>query len=166
MASNDCTQWQRDFPTDAGAETDVARRDLVKFLLLISGAFTVGQYWIVLQASRPRTTSFPRVEIAKTDALPVNQALGFTYPTENDPCLLVRVGEAEFVAYDRRCTHLTCPVIAQAEAGRLFCPCHEGAFALATGAPISGPPQRPLKRIVLEVANDAVYAVGVENRTV
>jgi len=166
MPPNDNSQWQRDFPIKASAASDVSRRDFVKFLVLISGAFTVGQYWILLQAAQRRTAEFPRMEITKISALPANQVVSFNYPTENDPCLLVRLTDTQFVAYDRRCTHLTCPVIAVPEEGHIHCPCHDGEFEISTGTPISGPPQRPLKRIVLEIQNDSIFAVGVENRTV
>ncbi len=163
--SSERPQWQRDFPIPVGEAAYVSRRDFVRFLLLISGAFTVGQYWILLQTALRKTQALPAVEIAKVDQLPVNGTMDFSYPTEKDPCLLIRLGQSQFVAYDRRCTHLLCPVMAEPEAGHLHCPCHEGEFELATGDPISGPPQRPLKRIVLEVRNNAVFAVGVENRT-
>ena len=162
----DKPQWQRDFPIPAGESSYVARRDFIKFLLLISGAFTAGQYWILLQSALHQPESLPKVEITKTDQLPVNGVLGFSYPTENDPCLLIHLSDNQFVAYDRRCTHLLCPVIAQPEESHFHCPCHDGEFELSTGDPISGPPQRPLKRIVLEINNNTIFAVGVENRTV
>jgi Rieske Fe-S protein len=166
VPDSDHVQWKRDFPIDAAEAGFVSRRDFVKFLLLTSGAFTVGQYWILAQALQHRNDVLPRAEIAKVDDIKINQIVDFHYPTEKDPCLLVRLSDTQFVAFDRRCTHLLCPVIAQPENQRFHCPCHEGAFEIATGNPISGPPQRPLKRIVLEIQNDTIFAVGVENRTV
>jgi Rieske Fe-S protein len=56
-------------------------------------------------------------------------------------------------------------VVPQPDKGRFHCPCHEGSFNLATGAPIAGPPRRPLPRISVEVRSGAVYATGVELRT-
>ncbi len=163
---NEQSQWQRDFPINASDAAYVSRRDFVKFLLLISGAFTAGQYWILAQALQHRSDVFPRTEIGKVGEIKVNQIVEFDYPTDKDPCVMVRLNDKQFVAYDRRCTHLLCPVIAQPEHQRLHCPCHEGSFELSTGNPISGPPQRPLRRIVLDIRNDTVFAVGVENRTV
>jgi Rieske Fe-S protein len=46
-----------------------------------------------------------------------------------------------------------------------FCPCHEGRFDLRTGAPVAGPPRRPLPRIELDVRGREIYAIGVEDRT-
>jgi Rieske Fe-S protein len=37
---------------------------------------------------------------------------------------------------------------------------------MAEGRPIAGPPRRPLPRIKLAVREGAVYAIGVELRTV
>jgi len=52
------------------------------------------------------------------------------------------------------------------EENRIHCPCHQGYFDLASGRPIAGPPRRPLARILLEVRGGAIYATGVEWRTV
>jgi Rieske Fe-S protein len=90
----------------------------------------------------------------------------FQYPAGSTPRLLVRTGPDAFVAYDQQCTHLMCPVMPAVEQGRLHCPCHNGWFDLATGEPVAGPPQRPLRRVFLEVRDRTVYAVGVsEPRT-
>ena len=40
-----------------------------------------------------------------------------------------------------------------------------GVSISCTGAPIAGPPRRPLARIVLEMRGRDVYAIGVEERT-
>ena len=44
----------------------------------------------------------------------------------------------------------------------MVCPCHHGKFNVETGAPIAGPPRRPLPEIVVKVENGAVYAVRVK----
>lgn len=64
------------------------------------------------------------------------------------------------------CTHLSCAVIPRPAEGCFYCPCHEGRFDLRTGAPIAGPPRRPLTRIVLDLRGRDIYAVGVEERTI
>ena len=85
----------------------------------------------------------------------------FEYPAKGDPCVLVRLSDDRFVAYDRRCTHLSCPVMPRPEAGRFDCPCHEGHFDLATGTPLAGPPRRPLPRVTLERRGGRVLATGI-----
>ena len=40
-------RWRRDFPIDWAEDDYVSRRELTKFIVLTSAAFTVGQMWIV-----------------------------------------------------------------------------------------------------------------------
>jgi Rieske Fe-S protein len=79
--------------------------------------------------------------------------------------VLVRTGERAFVAYDQRCTHLSCAVRPLVAEGTIHCPCHEGYFDLASGRPIAGPPRRPLTLVRVEVRGEHVFATGVEERT-
>jgi Rieske Fe-S protein len=99
------------------------------------------------------------------DEVPIGGSLVFEYPGEHDICVLVRLAEAEVVAYGQKCTHLSCAVVPKPEQGMLQCPCHEGLFDLRSGRPVAGPPRRPLPRIVLDVRGRDVYATGVEWRT-
>ncbi len=158
--------WREDFPIDWPQDQYVERRDFVKFLVLTSGALAVGQLWIAGQNFWRRLSgALPKVRIAGTGDLAVGGALGFRYPTPNDPCLLVRAGDAEFVAFSQTCTHLSCAVIPRPAENIFLCPCHEGKFDLRSGAPVAGPPQRPLPRIELEISQAGIYAVGVTVRT-
>ena len=94
------------------------------------------------------------------------QSLLFRYPTDEDPCILIRTNEGALVAFSQVCTHLSCAVVYRASDGRLFCPCHMGVFECRDGhggaVPLEGPPERPLPRIALELRGDDVYAVGIE----
>jgi Rieske Fe-S protein len=115
---------------------------------------------------RRRRGEPPIQQIATTEQLPIGGAKTFIYPEAHDTCLLLRTGENTFVAYSQKCTHLSCAVVPQPDKNRLFCPCHEGSFDLTTGVPIAGPPQRPLSQISLEVRGGAIYATGVEVKTI
>jgi len=158
-------RWRKDFPIDVPRDEYVARRDFAKFMVLTSFAFAVGQLWIVGQNFfRRRAGALPVRAVARVGEVPVGGSLAFNYPGEDDHALLVRLAEDRFVAYDQQCTHLLCPVIAQPEAGRLHCPCHNGNFDLETGRVLSGPPERPLPRITLRVQGGVVYATGREVR--
>jgi Rieske Fe-S protein len=84
------------------------------------------------------------------------------YPDENSPCLLIRTDEHTFVAYDQKCSHLTCAVQPEVSTGRLRCPCHHGYFELASGRPLAGPPRRPLARVKIDIRSGVVYATGIE----
>lgn len=137
----------------------MSRRQLLKFACLASvaaaGASVAGA---VAQVSEEKPAA--RQAIARVSDVPVGGSVSFRYPEKSDPAILVRLGPEQFVAYDRRCTHLRCPVLFSAETGRLECPCHAGAFDAASGRPLAGPPPRPLVRIELEVADAVIYAVG------
>lgn len=159
--------WRKEFPIDVPQDNYVARRDFTKFLGLTSLAFAAGQIWIAVQQwLRGQEEAPPRIRIGAVDGLSVGQSMMFSYPDPTEPCILTRTGERTFVAYNQKCTHLSCAVVPDSDHGRLHCPCHHGVFDLETGRPISGPPRRPLARILLAVEGDEIFAVGVELRTV
>jgi Rieske Fe-S protein len=106
------------------------------------------------------------VKVADLAAVPVGGAVVFNYPGAHDPCLLIRPSGGTLLAYSQSCTHLSCAVVPRVDQGSIHCPCHEGYFDLQTGRPVSGPPQRPLTRIRVDVRQGDVYATGVELRTV
>ncbi len=159
-------KWRRDFPIDSAEDDYVSRRDLVKFIVLTSAAFAVGQIWLAVKGlwsqQRPAREA---LAIARVDELPIGGAMTFSYPKGSTPRLLVRLGPTAFVAYDQQCTHLLCPVVPAVEQGRLHCPCHNGWFDLQTGRPLAGPPRRPLPRVLVEVREGTVFAVGVQEST-
>jgi Rieske Fe-S protein len=157
--------WRQDFPIDWPQDLYVERRDFMKFMVLTSAAFTAGQLWIGAQNWYRRRSGQPAIQrITSVDDIAVGAALGFSYPNEHEPCLLLRLTTNEFVAFGQKCTHLSCAVIPRLEEGSFYCPCHEGRFDLRTGVPTAGPPRRPLTRIVLDMRGRDIYAVGVEER--
>lgn len=158
--------WRQDFPIDWPQDLYVERRDFMKFMVLTSAAFTAGQLWIGVQNwFRHRSGRPPVQRIASMDEVAVGGAVSFMYPDAHEPCLLVRLTASDFVAFNQKCTHLSCAVIPRPAENSFYCPCHEGRFDLRTGVPTAGPPQRPLTRIVLERRGGDIYAVGVEERT-
>jgi Rieske Fe-S protein len=156
--------WRQDFPIDWPQDHYVERRDFVKFLTLISGALALGQLWAGIQSWRRGRLAPTRGVLVAPAGITIGSVLTFNYPTEHDPCVLVRLSEREYVAYSQKCTHLSCAVIPRPDRGDIHCPCHEGFFDLRTGVPTAGPPPRPLPRIVLDVRPDGIYATGVEVR--
>ncbi len=159
--------WRRDFPIDWPEDTYVERRDFMKFLVLTSAAMTIGQFWIAVQNWLRRRRGQPDVRrVGSLDALAVGASTVFTYPGDHDPCVLVRLGENDLVAFSQKCTHLSCAVVPRPAENVIHCPCHEGVFDLRSGRPIAGPPPRPLPRIALEIRGRDIYATGVELRAV
>ena len=159
--------WRHDFPIDWPQDQYVARRDFTKFLMLTSFAFVVGQVWIGAQnVLRRRRGAPPITKIAALDEIPVGGSKTFNYPTDHEPCLLIRPSADVLLAFSQTCTHLACAVVPRIPDNCIHCPCHNGYFDLQTGRPIAGPPQRPLPKILLDVRRGVVYAVGVERSTV
>src|SRR5690554_758882 len=74
-------KWRRDFPIDWPEDEYVSRRDLVKFIVLTSLAFTTGQFWLLgkeLLPSKPR--EWQAMPIANINDLAVGESLIFHYP--------------------------------------------------------------------------------------
>ncbi len=158
--------WRTDFPIDWPQDHYVERRDFMKFMVLTSLAFTVGQFWIATRNWwRRRRGDAARIPLASVDEMAVGETRTFAYPTEHDPCVLVRTDDRTFLAYSQKCTHLSCAVVPHVDQGLIRCPCHEGYFDLASGRPIAGPPRRPLSRVRLEVRGGRIVAAGIEERT-
>jgi nitrite reductase/ring-hydroxylating ferredoxin subunit len=160
-------RWRKDFPVDWPQDHYVARRDFTKFLCLTSFAFVVGQFSIAYQNwRRRRRGELPIKRVASLAEIPIGGAIVFHYPEPSEPCLLLRLGEDQFLAYSQKCTHLACAVTPQFEKNQLLCPCHKGYFDMATGRPLAGPPRRPLPKVVLERRGNDMYATGVILRAV
>jgi len=162
--------WVQDFPTDVPDDDHVARREFVKFLVLTSGAFVAGQCWIAAAAHREKG-SHPRSRVATVTDLEAQRVIEFRYPDEHEPCLALFLGRdpqgnARYVAYGQKCSHLACAVVPHLEKRELHCPCHNGFFEVVDGRPIAGPPRRPLPLVRLEEQDGVIYATGFEPRTV
>jgi Rieske Fe-S protein len=159
--------WRTDFPIDWPQDHYIERRDFMKFLVLTSLAFTTGQFWIAAQNWwRRRRRRLEIQRLAALEDVPVGGALTFTYPSLQDPCVLVRLSATVLVGYGQKCTHLSCAVRPVVDQGQLQCPCHEGVFDLGSGRPIAGPPRRPLPLVHLQVREGQIYATGLEERTI
>ncbi len=155
-------RWREDFPIGWQGDNYVTRREMVKFLAL--GSLTIARANFVV-AGLPhivKASPMPRTMIALASSIPVGGSTLFSYPAEEDPCILVRQRNGDLVAYSQVCTHLSCAVIHKEQENTLFCPCHQGYFTVEQGRPYAGPPTRPLPRIKLEQHGNEVFAVGVE----
>jgi Rieske Fe-S protein len=155
--------WRDEFAIHQADERYVNRRQFAKFLVLTSLGMFVGNAWIALRSLwRGKTQALAPKAVAAAGEIPVGGVKLFTYPTPQDPCIMVRLAADRFVAYSQKCTHLSCAVYYEREANRLECPCHEGYFSIEDGSVLQGPPPRPLPRIVLEQRGDTVMATGVD----
>jgi nitrite reductase/ring-hydroxylating ferredoxin subunit len=160
----DVPLWRDEITIDAADERYVARRQFTKFLVLSSFGMFVGQLWIAARALFSRREAPPfAMAVGRVGEIPVGGARVFHYPAGHDACLLIRTAEESYVAYSQKCTHLSCAVYFDPAKRRLECPCHEGAFSVADGRPLQGPPSRPLPRIRLERRGQELVATGVES---
>ena len=154
--------WRDEFPLRTADERYVTRRQFSRFLVLTSLGMFVGNLWILARARwRRPPPSHPRMVVGRAGEIPVGGAKVFRYPGPDDPCLLLRTSEEDYVAYSQKCTHLSCAVYYARDRNRLECPCHEGYFAVEDGRVLQGPPPRPLPRVLLERQGADLVAVGM-----
>ena len=105
--------------------------------------------------------AYPPLKIEGAERVMPGSFLYFSYPTANDPAVLVRAHDGEYLAYSRKCAHLGCSVDFDPQRRCLKCPCHQGVYDPRTGYVMYGPPPRPLDQIVLQMrAGGEVWAVG------
>jgi Rieske Fe-S protein len=134
----------------------VTRRDSLRMLATLSGGLLAGS--VAVGAGFFRRTGHGEAPARRVAAsLRPGEAAVFTYPTDDDPAIAVRLTDGRLVAYSSVCTHLGCAVLWSAERDRFECPCHRGVFDARTGSVVAGPPQRALRRIPLEERSDGIY---------
>ena len=154
--------WRDEFSIDAATDRYVTRRQFSKFLVLTSLGMFVGNLWILIRSWFAAAPSFQPQPIGTVDDLGVGEVKLFSYPSAEDPCILIRTSSGRFVAYSQKCTHLSCAVYYAREENRLECPCHEGYFSVEDGGVLQGPPPRQLPRVVLRRDGNNLIATGVE----
>ena len=92
--------------------------------------------------------------IAQTSDVAPGSAVEFE--ESGSPAVLVHLDSGDFVAYSAVCTHQQCTVAYQN--AQLACPCHGSIFDPANGAAVvSGPAQRPLPEVPVEVQGGEVF---------
>jgi nitrite reductase/ring-hydroxylating ferredoxin subunit len=154
--------FQAEFPYERDEEAQVTRREFCNFLGLTSAALFIGAAGFATKAALDarEAVSLSAEHIAGAETLALNSSLNFSYPTERDSAILIRTAGGAYHAYGQKCTHLCCPVYYSRDHQRLECPCHEGAFDVATGDVLYGPPPRALDVIEVEVRDGQVWATG------
>lgn len=153
--------WQDDFSVDWDATEYVSRREFTRFLGLSSVGMAAGTTLIAAASSigKPEIQAQP-LKIGRVDDFKPGTAKAFEYPKKGQYSLLVRHEDGTFSAYGQKCPHLGCAVYYEHHKKLLECPCHEGFFNAKTGEVISGPPQRGLNVVELEIKDDEVWAIG------
>jgi cytochrome b6-f complex iron-sulfur subunit len=80
---------------------------------------------------------------------------GSIFKFGSKPGLLVRTADGELKAFSAVCTHLDCTVQFKSDTSQIWCACHNGMYDLQ-GNVVSGPPPRPLERLVVNQRGDEI----------
>lgn len=156
--------WKDDFSVDWDATEYISRREFTRFLGLSSAGLAAGSTLIAaadsLRASGESGEKGPRVRLGRVADMQPGTSRAFEYPRKGLYALLLRHDDGTYSAFSQKCPHLGCAVYFEHEKNVLECPCHEGFFEPRTGNVISGPPQRGLSRVELEVDGDDLWAIG------
>ena len=175
------------------------RRNFLKLIMTFSGLLVIGGVAAIAKSitnsaqgtkNPVGTKSFPRVKVAQLADLRINQPVVFAYPLDNEPNILVKLGQkadggvgpdGDLVAFSGVCQHLGCIYAFQAPgtspacnasysaAGpEGYCCCHGSVFDFLHGATVlSGPSPRPQPQVLLEVDESGnVYATGMTPPTI
>ena len=152
------------------AEKSVSRRNFLKYSIygiggLIAAALAVPLARYFFAPALGSREEGEWITAARTDEIPVGTPTRVEYEerkndswivtTHRKSAWIVTEDGQNFVLFDPHCTHLGCPYTWVEEQGRFECPCHAGVFA-RDGTVISGPPPRPLDRVVSRVEGDSI----------
>jgi len=152
---SDQPHWKANFPIRQADEHEVSRRQFCK--VACGSALAVGAGWLARDKLFPVPAATQPKLVGRIEEVPVGGYKLFRYPTEHQPCILVRLSENQFVAYSQSCTHLMCPVNYQHEKRQFYCPCHEGFFSAEDGRVLAGPPPRPLPSYPVEIRGSEIW---------
>lgn len=110
--------------------------------------YPILRYLIPPRTGEPATAS---VVAARLSELPPNSGKVFRFGSI--PAIVVRAPDGALHAYSAVCTHLGCTVQYKSDTAQIWCACHNGLFDLG-GNVVSGPPPRPLERLVVNVRGE------------
>jgi Rieske Fe-S protein len=117
---------------------------------VVAIGYPVWRYLIPPRGGEPTTIS-----VVATQASQIKPGTGIIFKFGSRPGLLIRTADGELRAFNAICTHLECTVQYKSDTAQIWCPCHNGLFDLA-GNVISGPPPRPLERLVVNQRGEDV----------
>jgi Rieske Fe-S protein len=108
-------------------------------------AYPVARFLVPPVSGEPASAS---TVAAKAAAVKPNS--GLIFPFGSKPAIVVRTADGDLRAFSAVCTHLECTVQFKPDTSQLWCACHNGLYDLA-GNVVSGPPPRPLEKLVVNV---------------
>ena len=105
----------------------------------------------------------PKADRVRLSADAVPTPKGTPFHSDEGRFYLVGAG-AQPVALYARCTHRSCLVGWESDAGEFKCPCHGSRFD-RLGAVIAGPAERPLEQMRVERLDDGSLVVHTDERS-
>ncbi|HEC08546.1 MAG TPA: arsenate reductase (azurin) small subunit [Acidimicrobiales bacterium] len=117
---------------------------------------------------------YPRVKVASMGSLEVDTPVMFEYPLKGQSNMLVKLGrparggigpDGDVVAYSNQCTHMGCVLTDYDGDHKVLgpCPCHFTTFDLTLDGEVTlGHATEKLPRVILEMADGDIFAVGVD----
>jgi Rieske Fe-S protein len=90
-----------------------------------------------------------------------NSSVSFTNPADGQASLLIHLGNGNFVACERACTHAGVPVNYDSGSGQLVCPAHGAIFNPANRfSVVQGPATSSLPTVSIRVNADGTITTG------
>jgi len=139
--------------------------------LLGAGAVGAAASLVGVETADAKGRSYPQLRVIALNKLKANRAHTFDYPLKGQTSMLIDMDRSvpggvgpkhSIVAYSALCQHMGCPVAYRSKHRELFCPCHQSRYdPERQGSIIQGVATRPLPRILLQIRDGVVYAVGV-----
>ena len=117
---------------------------------VVAIVYPVWRYLIPPVSGEPATQS-----VVAAQASQVKPSSGLIFKFGSKPGLLIRTPDGEVQAFNAVCTHLECTVQYKADTAQIWCACHNGLYDLQ-GKNVSGPPPRPLERLVVNQRGEDV----------
>jgi arsenite oxidase small subunit len=144
------------------SDSGITRRTFCNRALLTSAAIVAAASEVAGQKDQQQNLlAYPPTKIEGAERVMPGSYLYFNYPKANDPAVLLRTTDGQYLAYSRKCAHLGCSIDYDTSARCLRCPCHRGVYDSRNGYVMYGPPQKPLDQIVLQMrAGGEIWAVG------
>ncbi len=141
--------------------SNLNRRKFINFLLGFSITGWLGSvlYPIISYMKPPKKTEtiVGTVKAGKVSEFPLNSGKIIRYGRK--PVIVIHKPDGEFVALTATCTHLDCIVQYRKDKKQIWCACHNGLYDL-NGRNISGPPPKPLTKMLVRKINDEILISG------
>ena len=194
MASSEKQDKETSSGQSQAGSNGETRRDFLKVAVSVSVILAAGGVATVSKSITERAANtnsntvantFPKVKVANMNDLQVNQPFSFNYPLDNEPNILVKLGQkaeggvgpdGDIVAFSQICQHLGCLYGFQAPSSSPscnpsyeapgpegYCCCHGSIYDFLNGGKlISGPSPRPQPQVILEIDSAGnIFATGM-----